>query len=294
MTARQAGSRAAWLRGQLNERDLAVLASLEKLRLLTTSHVTRLHFIDGPDASNIRRAQYTLKRLHQLKLVTRLSRVIGGKRAGSAGVVYGLSGLGLRVLFTPEKANQPRRRIWDAKPYFQDHMLAVADLYVGVKERERQGIDLLSFDGEPACWRHFTGPGGELVVVKPDAYVQVGLGALVSSWFIEVDLGTETLPTIQRKSERYIAYWNSGTEQQRTKRELEAGVFPFVLWLVPDVKRRDKFEDVTRHLTPDARDLFKVALLVDGVDVLTHLPDANPVSGGSLQQQVDMSSRAPP
>jgi len=293
MTARQAGSRALGLRRRLSERDMAVLASLEKLRLLTTSHVTRLHFTDGPTASNIRRAQYTLKRLHQLKLVSRLSRVIGGKRAGSAGVVYGLSGLGLRVLFAPDTANQPRRRIWDTKPYFQDHMLKVADLYVGLIEREYHGIDLLSFDGEPTCWRHFTGPGGELVVVKPDAYVQVGLDALVSSWFIEVDLGTETLPTIQRKSERYIAYWNSGTEQQRTQSELDSGVFPFVLWLVPDAKRRDKFQQATCRLTPDARDLFKVALLEDGVDALTRLPNHNAVSG-SNQRQAGMLSRAPP
>lgn len=295
MTARQAGRRAALLRGQLSQRDLAVLASLEKLRLLTTSHITRLHFVDGPDASNIRRAQYTLKRLHQLKLVTRLSRVIGGKRAGSAGVVYGLSGLGLRVLFAPDTANQPRRRIWDTKPYFQDHMLAVAALYVGVKERERHGIDLLSFDGEPACWRHFTGGGGELVVVKPDAYVQVGLGALVCSWFVEVDLGTETLPMIHRKYERYIAYWNSGTEQQRMKTDdLEDGVFPLVVWLVPDTRRRDKFEQATQRVTGDARRLFKVALLEDGADVLTRLPDDNTPNSGIDQQQIPASSRAPP
>lgn len=291
MTARQTGRRALGLRRQLSERDLAILASLEKLRLLTTSQVTRLHFIDGPDASNVRRAQYTLKRLHQLNLVTRLSRVIGGRRAGSAGVVYGLSGLGLSVLFAPERANQPRRRIWDTKPYFQDHMLKVADLYVGLRERERQDIDLLSFDGEPRCWRHFTGPGGELVVVKPDAYVQVGLGSLVCSWFVEVDLGTETLPTIQRKSERYIAYWNSGTEQQRSKgTDPDDGVFPFVIWLVPDAKRRDKFEQATRRLTSDARGLFKVALLEDGV---TRLVDENMVAN-SDGQRASTSSRAPP
>jgi hypothetical protein len=292
MTARQAGRRALGLRRQLGERDLAVLASLEQMRLLTTSQVTRLHFTDGPPASNIRRAQYTLKRLHHLKLVTRLSRVIGGRRAGSAGVVYGVSGLGLHVLFAPEQANQSRRRVWDTKPYFQDHMLAVANLYVGLKERGRQEVELLDFQGEPKCWRHFTGSGGELIVVKPDAYVQIGVGSMVCSWFVEVDLGTETLPTIKRKCERYIAYWNSGIEQQRTRTNDEDGVFPFVIWLVPDTKRREKVAVATRRITAEARDLFKVALLAEGVEVLTRLPVDSRLSGDETSSGA--SSRAPP
>jgi hypothetical protein len=292
MTARQAGRRALGLRRQLGERDMAVLSSLEEIRLLTTSHVTRLHFTDGPEASNIRRAQYTLKRLHNLKLVTRLSRVIGGKRAGSAGVVYGLSGLGLRVLFAPERTTQPRRRVWDTKPYFQDHMLAVANLYVGLKERGRQQVELLDFQGEPRCWRRFTGPGGDLIVVKPDAYVQIGVGTLVCSWFVEVDLGTETLPTIRRKCERYVAYWNSGVEQQRTTTNGQDGVFPFVLWLVPDTSRQEKVEATTRSIAAEAHTLFKVALLTEGVEVLTRLPGDSQVSDDETPGGA--SSRAPP
>ena len=89
--------------------------------LLTTAQVQRLHVVDGPAGSNTRRTQYLLKRLHQLKAVVRLSRTIGGKRAGSGGVVYGLSGLGLAVLDEPMKTR--RRRIWKTRPYFQDHML---------------------------------------------------------------------------------------------------------------------------------------------------------------------------
>lgn len=280
MTARLQRGRAARLRRHLNQRELAVLGSLDKLRLLTTSHVQRLHLTDGPSGSNLRRAQYLLRRLHSLNLVVRLPRVVGGRKAGSAGVVYGLSGLGMSVLRSPDDAPQPRRRIWDARPYFQDHMLALSDLYVALNERQRERPDteLLSFAAEPAAWRHFTGAGGELVILKPDAAVQIGLGDLILSAFIEIDLGTETLPTIRRKCERYIAYWRSGVEQHHH------GVFPLVVWLVPDERRKANVRRVLDQLSPDAVGLFTVALLEDGPGKLSTI---KVLTGGS-------ASRAPP
>ena len=275
MTARQIHGRAAGLRHQLTQRELAVLESLDTLRLLTTSHVQRLHLVDGPGGSNLRRTQYLLKRLHHLKLVVRLPRVVGGRQAGSAGVVYGLSGLGSSVLSAPDASPRPRRRVWDSRPYFQDHMLAASGLYVALTERHRAlpDVELLGFNSEPACWRWFTGTGGELVVLKPDAAVQVGARDLILSTFVEVDLGTETLPTIQKKCERYIAYWRSGVEQQRTKMaDDEAGVFPLVVWLVPDAHRRANITRVLGRLASDTAGLFTVALLEEGPSVLTTIP----------------------
>jgi hypothetical protein len=268
MTVRQISRRAASLRRQLSQRELAVLASLEQLRLLTTAHIQRLHLIDGSDASNTRRTQYLLKRLHHLKLVVRLSRIIGGVRAGSAGVVYGISGLGVAVLLGTDHAR--RRRVWETKPYFQDHMLAVSGLYVALVQAQRThpDIEVLSFGAEPAAWRRFTGVGGELVILKPDAVAQVGIGDLVLTAFVEADLGTESLPTIYGKCLRYLAYWNSGLEQQRH------GVFPLVVWLVPDDHRRNNIAQVIDRLSPDAARLFTVALFQDGPTVITTIPGA--------------------
>jgi hypothetical protein len=197
-----------------------------------------------------------LTRLTKRGVVTRFSRIIGGLRAGSSGYIYGLSALGQAVLDTGGPLGGRRRRVWEAKPYFQDHMLAVSELYVRLVEQHRLGQgDLLDYDAEPAAWRHFTGSGGELVVVKPDAYVRLGAGAIEHSSFIEVDLTTETLPTIQRKSQRYIDYWRSGMEQQWR------GVFPKVVWLVQNEQRAERITSVTRKLASDAQALFDVGLL---------------------------------
>ncbi|MEV6241020.1 replication-relaxation family protein [Lentzea sp. NPDC051838] len=246
-----------------------MLKSLHSFRLLTTAQVQRLHFVDGPHLSRIRRAQYVLKRLQELGLVVRLDRLIGGVRAGSSGFVYGLSAVGQTVLEVGGPAGGPRRRVWDTRPYFQDHMLAVAELYVRLRELERHDhMELLTFDGEPASWRHFTGSGGELVMVKPDAYVRVGFQEFERRAFVEVDLSTESLPTIERKCLRFIAHWRSGVEQQRH------GVYPMVVWLVPDERRRQNIQRVIRRFTMEEAQLFTVALAADGPAFLSAPPAA--------------------
>jgi hypothetical protein len=251
------------LRRRLSPRDLAVLASLHRVRLLSLAQIRRLAVTDGSPRARTRRAQLMTTRLTELGVVVRFSRIIGGVRAGSSGFIYGLSGLGQAVLDTGGPLGGRRRRVWESKPYFQDHMLAVAELYVQLVERHRLGHgELLAYDAEPANWRHFTGPGGELVQIKPDAYVRLARAAIEHSSFIEVDLSTETLPTIQKKSQRYIDYWRSGMEQQWR------GVFPKVVWLVQSEQRAEKIAGVIQKLASDAQALFDVGLLGDGPQLL--------------------------
>lgn len=257
------GKRAAAVRRRLGERDLAVLSSLGWLRLLSHHHIQRLHHYEGETASRPRRTRTTLKRLHDLHLVVRMSRVIGGIRAGSTGYVYGLSGLGQAVLGVDGTYEKRRRRAWETSPNFQDHMLTVAELYVRLVETTRsKHAELLAFDAEPACWRRFTGPGGELVTLKPDAFLRIGIGDVERSVFVEVDLATESPGTVLRKCHVFIAYWRSGIEQQRH------GVFPLVLWLVPDERRLDRLREVIWRLAEETRKLFFVALFQDATRVL--------------------------
>lgn len=256
-------ARVARLRSRLSPRDLAALTVLQRVRLASGRQLQRLLVTDGSPAARTRRAQLMMTRLTELGLVTRFSRIIGGIRAGSSGYIYGLSGLGQAALDTDGPLGGRRRRVWESKPYFQDHMLAVAELYVQLVEQHRLGQgELLAYDAEPANWRHFTGAGGELVQIKPDAYVRLGAAAIEHSSFIEVDLSTETLPTIQKKSQRYIDYWRSGMEQQWR------GVFPKVVWLVETARRREQIAGVIQKLASDAQALFDVGLLGDGPRLL--------------------------
>lgn len=258
-------ARAEQVRRELSPRELAVLQVLQRVRLASLRQLQRLAVVDGLPRVRTRRAQLLMTKLAKIGVVTRFSRRIGGVRAGSSGYIYGLSELGYAVLAADGSGvGSKRRQVWEAKPYFQDHMLAVTELYVQLVEQHRLGQgDLLAYDAEPASWRHFTGSGGELIQVKPDAFVAIGRAAIEHSSFVEVDLSTETLPTIQKKSQRYIDYWRSGTEQRWR------GVFPKVVWLVETEHRRERIAGVIGKLALDAQALFAVGLLDDGPRLLS-------------------------
>ncbi|MGH8542069.1 MAG: replication-relaxation family protein [Gammaproteobacteria bacterium] len=261
--------RAARLRAQLGERDLAVLDSLAKLRLLTGKQIQRLHIADGSPLTRARRTRSTLQRLTALRLVTRLERRIGGIHAGSEGAVYGLTGLGQAVLAIDGSDGRRHRTVWATKPAFQDHVLAIGELCVRLSELSRDNtLELMAFDTEPACWRRFPGSGGQPITLKPDAYVRLGIGDFEHRAFIELDLSTESLPTVQRKCQRHVAYWQSGLEQQRY------GVFPKVWWLVPSPHRRDGIASVIGKLAHSAQALFTVALHHEAPYLLTQPPQA--------------------
>ncbi|WP_067461952.1 replication-relaxation family protein [Actinomadura macra] len=263
MTDRPSGARAARLRCRLSDRDLAVLRDLYRLRLLKTSQIERLHFAENSPHTSARRARACVQRLSELGLVARMARSIGGVRAGSSGQVIGLSGLGCAVLDVDGIYGARRRTVWTTKPAFQDHVLTVAELFAQLVERTRDGVaDLLSFDGEPAAWRWFTGPHGAPAILKPDAYTRLGIGDIERSAFIEMDMGTERAPTLTRKLQAFVDYWRSGIEQQAT------GVFPLVLWLVPDDTRKKKLTEVITQMTHESHKLFLVALHGDGAALL--------------------------
>jgi Replication-relaxation len=256
MTARLPRGRAASIRRRLSERDLALLRSLHHLRLLTVRQAQRLHVADGSPITQIRRTQALLKRLHRHGVVVRFGRVIGGIRAGSSGYIYGLSGLGQAILGVPGPGGKRRRPVWNTKPYFQDHILAVADVFVHLVEAWRAQLHhLAAFEPEPHAWRIFAGPGGQRVVLKPDAFAYVTTARFEHFLFVEVDLNSESPETISRKCLRYIAYWRTGIEQGLR------GIFPKVVWLVPDEQRRAKISSVIGELATETQVLFTTRLL---------------------------------
>jgi hypothetical protein len=242
---------------------------LAELRLLTGKQIQRLHFADGSPLTQARRARAVLQRLTDRRLVVRLARRIGGIRAGSDGHLYGLTGLGQAVLGVGGPLGRRRRSVWETKPWFQDHVLAVAELAVELTGCTRDGsAELLAFDAEPACWRRFTGSGGQPITLKPDAYVGLGLGEFERRAFIEMDLGSESLPTIERKCRCYVAYWRSGQEQQAH------GVFPRVWWVTTTDQRQTGIAGVVQRLTLEAQALFTVVLSSQVAEQLTSWPTA--------------------
>ncbi|MET7483244.1 replication-relaxation family protein [Streptomyces sp. NPDC005538] len=230
----------------LSERDLSILESLRVHRALTTILIRRLHFpIESePRDENNGKSHATemaaavatirvLTRLESHHLITRLQRRIGGVRAGSTGIVWQLGPSGERLL-RAQHGDPARRRYSEPSPSFIAHTLAAASLAISVQELSRQGkLELLRLEAEPECWRTFLSAHGTRQWLKPDLFAITAYGDYEHHWFVEADNATEHAPVIVRKSLQYQQYANAGIHQQ------EHGLFPSVVWVVPNSKRQD-------------------------------------------------------
>lgn len=248
-----------------------IVETVARLTLVSGRQLAHLFidfYISGSSAASpsthARRARRVLARLVEQRVLDRLERRQGGIGGGSSAWVYALGPAGRRIVAYWAGEGLPRSRsahepgrAWTA------HTLAVSDLYVRLRQAERSGrVELLAFDTEPACWRRYTRLGGAAGVLKPDAYIRLGVGEFEDSFFAEVDLGSERRGQLIRKHHVYGEYFRAGEEQAKT------GVFPGVLWIVPDAQRMALFTDIHRGLPEQARRLFTVATGAQAIDVL--------------------------
>jgi Replication-relaxation len=204
------------LREELSPRDWAVLHDVDHCRLMAGRQLQLLHVGEGETAA--RAARRLLARLTRHGLLARLERRIGGLRAGSAGFVYGLGPAGFRLLHP----GAPRRRLHEVRDGFLRHTLALAELYLQLRQAEQQGrLELLALETEPRSWRRLA--DGDWL--KPDLLVVVGLGEDALHSFVELDQGTEHTPALLRKLREY----------ERAYRGEISGdtIFPRVVWLAP-------------------------------------------------------------
>ena len=257
----------------LTERDLLILKDLEQFRLLSTRHIQRLRFTKHTSQSSATRTTVrVLDRLEGHHLIARLPRRIGGVVRGSAANVWQLTSTGERLLRRLAGADS-RRRYVEPSTQFTAHTLATADTAVEILEAAERGrFELLELEAEPDCWRDYLNAAGSREWLKPDLLVVTADDAF-ESHFLEVDRGTEHLPAVLRKCENYHRYWRSGNEQAAR------GVFPSVLWIVPDEKRAENFRTAIRGHPTLAADLFQVTTPADAVTAIA--PEQHPVKGGT-------------
>jgi len=249
---------------RLSQRDLAVVVAVAELRYLTTRQLERWHYPGATPLARARAARRSLERLTRLGVLARLERRIGGVRAGSAGYVYTLDLAGQRLAAAHGWLPSGRaRRVREPGHAFTRHTLAVAEVHIRLIEAERSGtLELIERESEPRCWRPYVGAGGAWLTLKPDAYAVVGVGEDELSWFLEIDRGTESTATIERKLAAYVAYWRSG-------REVAArGVHPRTLWLAPDARRVGQLVSAVGRLPAEAWELFQVVPFDDLITAL--------------------------
>lgn len=226
---------------QLSERDKAVLLSVFTCRYLTTGQIKRLHYkTSTSDLAAMRAANRGVLKLKDMGLIVSLKRRIGGVRAGSGSYVWSVTAAGLKVLNiikSVEKA-EARKRIFEPSPSFLEHTLAVAEAYIQLNEIARcEAVELVNAELEPKCWRQYTSRSGALAYLKPDLYAVIGNEDYEDHYFFEIDKGTEAPTRIIKKCMQYVGYYNFKKEKRKSE------VFPYVVWIVPDVKRKDSLTD---------------------------------------------------
>lgn len=222
---------------KLSERDWQILATVRAFRYLTTRQLSRQHFGLLPANDPIpRKANHALARLRELGLLANLNRRIGGVRAGSGGYVWQITDLAYRLLcWHLKEPTNMRVRALEPGTAFLDHTLAIAEVVLTLQEASRNDkVTLSRIQLEPASWRSFLGFGGEVRRLKPDLTAVTKSGDYEDYWFIEVDRATEPPNRVVKKCLEYNEYRRSGKEQS------EHGLFPAVVWTVPNENRREQ------------------------------------------------------
>jgi hypothetical protein len=247
---------------RLSARDRELLALVARFRVMSGAHLRELFWPEGTPATRARLARRGLARLAELAVLERLPRRVGGVRAGSSGLVFAPGRVGQRLLQHSAAGSQRVRRAYAPGDRYLAHALALSQLYVDLIRATRWGLaELLAFDPEPACWRHYSGPYGARFTLKPDAYLRLGVGDYELSWFIEIDMASEAPVTITGKARRYADYWRTGSEQ--TAR----GVFPRVAWIAPNPTRATVITEALADLPQ--LELFATTTATDAVAFLT-------------------------
>jgi len=260
-------SKLVMLRTELSVRDEEILTFLNRHRYATTTHLRDVFFIDHATlTAGTRACIRVLHRLLHNRLIARLERRVGGTARGSAATIWYLDAAGER-LTRPEGAR--RRRFASVSTPFLAHTLAVTDTHVALIQYARTGaFEIERVDFEPDTWRSFVTSAGTAAILKPDLYVHVATPDYDDHWYVEIDLGTESIPVLLAKCRTYSAYKATG------RARAEHGVFPRVLWVLPRAARAARLRAATRAAA-DLDDRLFVCTTFDAFLAVVEDPEAS-------------------
>ena len=243
-----------------------LLALVAAHRFATTTQLARLTALEyASPGSALRQTQRHLASLAQQRLLTSLERRVGGWQGGSAVTIWAATTRGHRRVAADEGEEVARRqRPREVSTTFLDHLLAITEVRTSIEEAIRQETDTeAAIALEPDCWRTALSPSGQVQVLRPDLAVTITSPAYEDRYLVEVDRATEN-------PGRVIATcWRYQEHQAASSQAGDGGVFPLVVWLVPNDRRRHRLERAIAHSTGLLCELFRVICL-DQLPTLIH------------------------
>lgn len=241
----------------LSTKAAEILRSVYACRLMSARQIERLYFNNNNSPLTAARiCRRTLKSLAEQDILRRRQRRVGGIRAGSASYIYSIGPVGARLV----SDRRVHYYIQDPSDYFIEHTLALAELYVQLHEQSRKGhFKILEIHTEPKCWRSYITLATGKQSLRPDMYVRLSVGNDELSYFIEMDRGTTFAPSLLKKLHTYEDYYMSANEQR------DQGVFPQVLWIVPNSKRQIMLTELCRPMNERIPGICKVTVSAYGI-----------------------------
>ncbi len=252
----------------LGDRDMEVLRSVWTHRYLTTEQIRRLYFTSAANpTAGLRATTRNLNKLRGLALVDRLERRIGGVGSGSGSYVWRLLAAGEHLLRMSGDITRPKQKRFEPSRLFLAHTLAVSEFYVRLTEICVGSVKLTQVQSEPDSWRTFRS-GGKKVTLRPDLFAITENEQYEDQWLFEVDLDTEAPARIIEKCRRYQLFYRSGSKYQ------QGGVFPLVVFIVPDETRKAALIKQIRAEFRKQRNIFTVITPEELAPLIIQGPDS--------------------
>jgi hypothetical protein len=221
--------------GGLPPRDAQVVDLVGRFRLMAAEQIRVIIFPEQASKTPLNR---TLKRLTDAGYLARLGHIVGGFGGGSGQYVYQLGRAGWRHL-EKDGTHRPLRVI-------DHHTLTIAECFVMLKQMERgEELTVLRYDADPVSRHTVKG-----ILLTPDAHAEIGVRAIRKkfTFWLEIDLDTEGAEVIRGKCSRYWHAFQSW----------DGDIFPYVVFVVPDARRRRQLERVIAGGPDEAQELFRV------------------------------------
>lgn len=256
MAGRLRLSHVEWVAERLTDRDWQIVEGVNTLRLLSGSQIERLYFADlKPDRSRIASRSRALHRLVAWRVLVALPRRIGGAGRGSTVLAFALDSAGQRLvrerLIAMDRPARVRRPGTPGERTVR-HILAVSECCVALTELARtEGFTLEQFQAEPASWW----PNGLGGYIKPDAYAVLATDDFRDhwwcEWWCELDLATESLPTVKTQLMTYLDFARRGQLGPDQ-------IVPRIAVATTTPERRKAIATMAERLPPPATELFHI------------------------------------